>query len=382
MLFVQDIAAATPWYSTSSSLFWVTIALVIIGIATAFVTVLVWRSAIVRPRLLCNIVSRWRMVNAPLPMPGELQISYENEVLDDPCMVALEIANVARVAISSGSFDQGRGVVFELGAQVVKVLDVYHEPRSAPKPTILERGSQFELKPELIAGGEIIRMALLTRGPVENVKVVFNSLGNAAIDIRDREEWIKKRSRRLNILAYWLGLVLSGTLVGIVVTLFSIVQSSHRTINNLNTIAISARGWACANLDTALAELQDVNVQASRDVHYKLGKGGAVSSLTFSPQYQEAVADVGDTNILVSIAYNAAYQLGISIGSPGKWFREANEQYRDLTSLPRDHPGLQQNSDLAAVRESYNQMQALAPRVGACTPYLPAVPNPEPSPES
>jgi hypothetical protein len=186
---------ATSWYSSASALFWATLALLVVGIATGLVTVMIYRSGTIRKCLLFSIISRTRLLTAPEAM-NELEVSYQGERLTDPYVTAIELTNIGKSAIPSVSFDRGRGVELNLNVQILKVLAIEQRPLSAPKPSILADGTKFILEPELIARSETITVSVLTEGSVENINLIFNPFGEVEIKIRDRVVWQRQRNRQ------------------------------------------------------------------------------------------------------------------------------------------------------------------------------------------
>jgi len=213
-----SVSYASSWYTTPSALFWATFGLVLIGIATLAVTAVAWRSSLVKRRLLCSIVSCTRLLAAPEPVRGELEVRFDGQPVNDPYVVTLEIANVGRASIPSDLFDKGRSLVFGLSAPVLKILTVEHEPSSIPAPVFLAINDKWEMKPELVAKGELIRLSFLAAGPVKGLEVTENPLTDVSVQVRDLQTWLAQRTRRRNLLqnavAICTGIFLS--LVGII----------------------------------------------------------------------------------------------------------------------------------------------------------------------
>lgn len=191
-------------------------------------------------------MSRSRLISAPKSIRGDLEIVYQGDVVEDPCLLAIEIANVGRIGISSGSFDQGRGIVFDLNQEIVKVLNVERTPDSAPMPEIVSDRSKIELRPELIGAGEIITAVLLTVGPVSGIELAFSSLADVKVEIRDREAWEQRRTRRLGrIGAVLVGSVLAGALLSPIVLLGN---SLEKNAGLSGTVSL-ARASVCSDVD-------------------------------------------------------------------------------------------------------------------------------------
>ena len=185
---MSPVVSAAAWYSASSSLFWATAALIVLTVALVVVAVLTLRITVVRKSLSFTIVSRTRLLDAPQSVRGKLQVVFaDDQPLEDPYLTVIEIANTGRSSIASKLFDSDRGMVFELGADIVEVLDVKRSPESAPLPRIISRGSIIELRPELIAAGEVVKASVLTKGRVQDTKLTLNPLARISRFLQETE---------------------------------------------------------------------------------------------------------------------------------------------------------------------------------------------------
>src|ERR1022692_1409882 len=155
-MFCMSVASA--WHNLTSLSLWADV----IAVLTLIVTIAFGWQAFARRRLTCTVVSRSRLMNAPQAIRDNLKISYEGRTFDDPYVTVFEIGSTGRAAIPSTSFDNGRNLQLDLVATIETILSVEVEPQSATKPSIVNNGSVLELKPELIARREVIRIALLT----------------------------------------------------------------------------------------------------------------------------------------------------------------------------------------------------------------------------
>src|SRR6266516_6502104 len=242
---MSSMLSALPWYSSPSSLFWATLLLILLTLIIAAVGILTWRSGVRRRRVMCSIVSRSRLLTAPEGMRDELQILYEDERLVDPYVLILEIANAGRASIPSALFDRNRGIVFKLPSLILKVLSVEHTPTSAPTPTLVANESTLELRPELLMRGEVIRTSLLIEGPIDNLALCLNPLGDVSVEIRDREAWLRQRTRRRFIATV---VTAAMTLAASVVLTALTSVTFSRENSYLSTTEQAARDYACGNL--------------------------------------------------------------------------------------------------------------------------------------
>lgn len=152
------------WYDSSASVLWATIALMVITVVGVLIAFYTWRSGIVRRSVMCTLVSRSRLLDAPPFVRNQLEVNFRGESVRDPHVVALEISSAGRAAIPSQAFDKGRSLIFKIDAPIIKVLTVEHTPSSAPKPALSSERDTFALGPELLVEGEIINASILTEG--------------------------------------------------------------------------------------------------------------------------------------------------------------------------------------------------------------------------
>jgi len=200
------------------------------------------RSLVFRRRILCSIISRSRMLSAPKPVRDDLEISYRSKKLDDPYVVTIEISNVGRAPVLGEHFTQGRALEFQIDAPILRILTVEHKPESAPQPSIVAHEGSFGLKPELLVKGEAIRASLLTEGEPGNVRVHLNPFGDIAVQLRDREAWLRQRNRRVSLTILIMVPVISA------VALATSFASTHLARQELARARTAAGSFACANL--------------------------------------------------------------------------------------------------------------------------------------
>ncbi len=316
--------------SSSSSIFWLTVALVIIAIVAGGIAFATWRSGIIRKRLLLSITSRSRLLAAPKSMRDDLEISYKNEALrGDPYVTAIELANVGKSPIKSDDFDRQRALLFSLDVPIIKVLATEHEPASAPSPTITASNDEFELKPELIAREEVIKVALLTEGRPGKLDTKFKPFGDVDIEIRDREAWIAQRSRRRTVVGFagavaLLALTVLVSILGFIAN----VQANRNLALSQQTIVYSA----CSNL---LQETQGTALTIQTTItSIEISKVG--NAFSFTPSYEKFVGDARTQVKNLFDAYNLAKNSGISLGNTVSIRPQVTHAMTILERLPKD----------------------------------------------
>jgi hypothetical protein len=321
---------ASPWYSTSSALFWLTVALLAIAIVTLVVIILTWRSSSLRRRILCSTIWRSHMLSAPKPIKDDLNISYQDKKLEDPYVTTIEISNVGRAPILSEDYTQSRSLQFQLAAPIVTVLSVEHRPESAPPPSIFATGNTFELKPELLVKEEIIRTALLTEGPPGDVRVSLNPFGAIEVLVRDRQAWLQQRIRRRTIG----GIVALGSLLTILIALLVAgIISTNNAQRNYNS-ATSASYCSTLIQDVGLSQLS-VGL-ADESVIVTRNSSGSITAIKRLSIYSTSVnSALQELRVLAKDEQSAATN-GVDLGSSAQALILAQNAVQAFAQLPQE----------------------------------------------
>lgn len=241
--------------SSPTSLFWLTVGILVFTVVIVAVGVITWRSTTTRKKILLTIASRSQLLSAPQSMRDDLQIKFKDEPIQgNPYVTALELANVGRSPIKSDDFDSKRSLQFALDAKIIKHLSTEHSPSSAPKPIVTATDTEFSLAPELIAKGEIIKIALLTEGKPSRAETIFSPFGEVAIEIGDREAQAAKQRRRSRVLNITVG---GMAFVGAVALFWSLVSAANNADNTSNAaIEFSMCQTLNSDLNSASSALQ------------------------------------------------------------------------------------------------------------------------------
>ena len=358
--FNSYVISAASLSSSPSALFWLTVLLAVVTIIGAVISIIAWRSGILRKRLLLSITSRSRLLAAPEPMREDLKVTYQDGQLEDPYVITAEIANVGRSYISSEAFDKERSLEFALNVPIVKVLTTEHEPESAPPPMITASGKMFELKPELIAKGESITVSLLTEGRVSDVEISFNPFGDVDVDIRDREAWLKQRSRRKVIFAAASAVALTAAL------LLVSVLATVRINRNLSLSNQAAVDTACYNLLQNLQGLS-VGIGAARvNMTVSRTKDGRVRAIVFSDGYDKALKLASPAAGAVVAAYRLVEAVGIPLGNTANMPGQATQVMAILRNLPKERSTAALSSDLAFIDKTTKRISYGSPVPHGC----------------
>jgi hypothetical protein len=152
------IHAAGHWY-TSGTL-WAVLAVVaslVVGVPTFLVT---WAP---RQRLLYGAAPATRLLTTGTSLDN-LEIRHRGRPLANPHLLDVTLTNRGRRDIPSSAFDQGRPLVFDVGAAILEVLQVRCDPMSALTPPTRHYGNALMIGPELISRSETITISLLVDG--------------------------------------------------------------------------------------------------------------------------------------------------------------------------------------------------------------------------
>jgi hypothetical protein len=121
--------------------------------------------------------------------PPALEMSYHGASLADPHIVILEVQSRSRKDIRSTDFDDGKPLVFDLGAEIVSAGGPsLIGPRSK---AIKIAASRVELSPILIRRGYVLELSLIVDGAphlmcqsnLADVKVQRQTAGNPQVRI-------------------------------------------------------------------------------------------------------------------------------------------------------------------------------------------------------
>lgn len=156
---MHHIVAAVPtqhWYTNGTV---IGITGVAVGLVAIVVAIVLWRFGTPRGLLEYSMPVSKALVSRS---PGfDLQVTLGGNVVEDPYLVTLRIANGGRRDIRSSDFDQGHPLVFNLGA---KVLDVLSSSSSEKQLFGFGDDDQMRLFPLLIRRSQQIIVDVLTDG--------------------------------------------------------------------------------------------------------------------------------------------------------------------------------------------------------------------------
>jgi uncharacterized membrane protein len=169
------VLASGPWYTSSFFWFGAGLAVSLVGlVATTLVTVY----SRPRGRLVYGLLSAEPLLQAS--QISELQISYKGQILDDPQLLIVRLANEGGRDIPRSSFDDGKPLILDLNTNIVTVL----RNASSRDPGSLKlevEGSQLKVGPDLIRRGEGIDLVILANG-----RGAYLTVESPLIDVRVR----------------------------------------------------------------------------------------------------------------------------------------------------------------------------------------------------
>ena len=293
--------------SSPTSLFWLTVAILVLTVAVVAIGVVTWYSATARKKLRLTIASRSQLLSAPESMRDDLQIEYKKEALHgDTYVTAIELVNVGRSSIKTLDFDDKRSLQFTLDTRIIKHLSTDHSPNSSPTPEVTATDSVFSLKPEVITKGEVIKIALLTEGRPTQATTAFSPLGDIPIEISDRELEEIKRNRRTRIMTLAAAAMLTATIILIIIAL---IISLNIAINSTFLSIGSIKFTACDELRKDLINTDAVLriVQAQTPAL----QGPHPEPAAILKSYDLLLLDAKANLITLNGDYEAGYQSGI-----------------------------------------------------------------------
>ncbi len=153
------VIGAEHWYSSGT--FWAALGVgvaLLVGVPTFLVT---WAP---RQRLYYRAPPA-----TPLLAPGmrgitDLEIRHGGRRLSDPYLLEVTLTARGRRDIPSSAFDQGRPLVFDLGAGIIKVLQVRCSPASSLAPPVTHEDSTLRVGPELVGRRQTTIISVLVDG--------------------------------------------------------------------------------------------------------------------------------------------------------------------------------------------------------------------------
>jgi hypothetical protein len=355
------VITAASLTSSPTSLFWLTVVLAIVAIAAGIVAFLTLRAGRARKRLLFSIISRSQLLAAPVAMRDDLQIRYQEEELNNPHVVAIELANTGTSFIGSDAFDNKRSLQFDVKVPIIKVLTVEHTPTSAPAPVITAEGSTIELHPELIAKDESIKASILTEGQVDAIDVAFKPFGDVTVEIRDRDAWLAQRSR---LRAIGLSAVAIAITAGL--TAFSIVTAAQSN----KELGISDKAAADANCGDVFSNVQSTGLALeflSAEIFVSKSKAGSVKAISFPSNYHSIVKafDVEARNTMAS--YRLAEEAGLALGRSASIPAQISQVMTILGRLPHEGASTRAYDDYKRLSVTANLLSSKQAMPPACS---------------
>ncbi|HSV65843.1 MAG TPA: hypothetical protein VLJ59_08060 [Mycobacteriales bacterium] len=153
------VIVAEHWYSSGT--LWTAIGVfvaLLIGVPTFLVT---W---VPRQRLYYRAAPATPLVAPGMRGVADLEIRHDGRLLADPFLVEVKLTARGRRDIPSSAFDQGRSLVFDLSAEIVKVMQVRCSPVSSLTPPVTYEGSSLRIGPELIGRSQTTTISVLVDG--------------------------------------------------------------------------------------------------------------------------------------------------------------------------------------------------------------------------
>ncbi|MDQ3764362.1 MAG: hypothetical protein M3460_23165 [Actinomycetota bacterium] len=203
------------------------------------------------PTFLVAWVPRQRLYySAPPPTPllasgvsgvaTDLKIYHGGRRLADPYLLEVKLTAWGRRDIPSSAFDQDRPLVFDLGAEVVKVLQVRCSPVSSLTPPVAHEGSTLRVGPELISRRQTTTISVLVDGACPSLVCTQPVLAQVTViprDPSDRFTWLVTLTTLGAMTVFWVVMALTWTVAtGAVATAATVVAVAA-------AVVFSIGGW-------------------------------------------------------------------------------------------------------------------------------------------
>jgi uncharacterized membrane protein len=153
------VLASGAWYA-SGTVF--AAAGVLVALVALTVSAALTLYSLPHGRLVYGLLSAESLLPAAT-LASDLQISYKDQILDDPQLLVVQLANEGGRDIPTSSFDDGRPLIFDLNVEIVAVLRNALGRNSAAIKIEYE-GSRLKIGPNLIRRGDVIQLAILASG--------------------------------------------------------------------------------------------------------------------------------------------------------------------------------------------------------------------------
>ncbi|MER6294919.1 hypothetical protein [Streptomyces althioticus] len=176
---------AKAWYEDGS--FWqfaiTTLIAVTIGFLGAFATL---RASNPVRRLTYRTLTNTSLFVASHSQTGALTVAHHGTRVQRPRVVELELRNTGRRDITAAQFHASQSILYDLGADVVAVLEVASLPTGTVAPnvrSVTSAPSRIEIPPCLLARKQQVNVSLLVDGPKRPVTCLAAPL----VDVQVRE---------------------------------------------------------------------------------------------------------------------------------------------------------------------------------------------------
>ncbi|WP_405799490.1 hypothetical protein [Streptomyces sp. NBC_01506] len=203
---------ASPWYESGS--FWQFVITIIVAVALgalgAFATT---RASNPKRRLTYRTLANTSLFVASHTQTGALSVTHSGTAVARPRVIELELMNAGRRDITAAQFHANENIVFDLGVEVVAVLEVASSPDGAVSPVVTpSQLGRIQIPPCLLVRKQKVSVSMLVDGPVTPVRCIAAPL----IDVQVREETVSPAEQvelRFRVMAILLGVASTGLTV-------------------------------------------------------------------------------------------------------------------------------------------------------------------------
>lgn len=134
-----------------------------------------------------------------------LRVEYHSRLVDNPHRIWLKISNTGGSGLNEKMFHGGLSLEFDFGAEVIAILEKYHNPKSALDLPVSASGNILSVGPGMIPRRMCVEYLLLTDGVCMEVDCRKNPIEDTGIKkIRWIEEATGQPGLKIKTLVQWL----------------------------------------------------------------------------------------------------------------------------------------------------------------------------------
>jgi hypothetical protein len=157
--------ASSPFYASGT--FWAGAA-VAVAVVAIVVPVVLWFRIAPRRLLIYSLVSETALLaSGPRHQVGpDLKVTLSERILHDPHVISLQVESRSRRDIRRTDFEDAAPLMLDLATPILSLLDLDTGGQGMPEVELEIKSTTVAIGPSLIKSGQVIKVDLLTDGPV------------------------------------------------------------------------------------------------------------------------------------------------------------------------------------------------------------------------